>query len=209
MYRHFLSSLRNEAPVYFQEYVSNWIKSFPESKDQDSALRNLKEMLSDLSDKYEDFQEDFTTFLREESSKDRTKQFWCQFVFQDCYAYVCLYMAIRSGNWDLRMGAIKSMAALFTAFDRPKYQKLIPQHIVDLLTIPEVLSHLKKGEFTVSIRGRAGHSVGIDEAHEMCINKDCKEYITRPSADNINCTGMLLPVRAKAIKKYGKTSVFR
>ena len=203
MYRHFLS-LHNEAPAYFQEYVSNWIKSFPESKDQDSALRNLMEMLSVLSDKYEDFQEDFTTFLREESSKDRTKQFWCQFVFQDCYAYVCLYMAIRSGNWDLRMGAIKSMAALFTAFDRPKYQKLIPQHIVDLLTIPEVLSHLKKGGFTVSIRGRAGHSVGIDEAHEMCINKDCKEYITRPSADYINRTAKFLPVRAQAMKNMEK-----
>ena len=160
-------------------------------------------MLSDLSDKYmyKDFQEDFTTFLREESRKDKTKQFWCQFVFQDCYAYVCLYMAIRSGNWDLRMGAIKSMAALFTAFDRPHYQKLIPQHIVGLLTIPEeVLSHLKKGGFTMSIRGRAGHSVGIDEAHEMCINRDCKEYITRPSADFINRTAMFLPVRAKAIK---------
>ena len=101
-------------------------------------------------------------------------------------------------------GAIKSMAALFTAFDRPKYQKLIPQHIVDLLTIPEVLSHLKKGEFTVSIRGRAGHSVGIDEAHEMCINKDCKEYITRPSADYINRTAIFLPVRAKAIKNMEK-----
>ena len=66
-------------------------------------------------------------------------------------------MAIRSGNWDLRMGAIKSMAALFTAFDRPKYQKLIAQHIVDLLTISEeVSSHLKKGGFTVSIGGRTG-----------------------------------------------------
>ncbi len=38
MYRHFLSFLGNEAPAYFQEYVSNWIKSYPESKDQDSAL---------------------------------------------------------------------------------------------------------------------------------------------------------------------------
>ena len=96
------------------------------------------------------------------------------------------------------------MHALFTAFDRPKYQKLIPQHTVDLLTIPEVLSHLKKGGFTVSIRGRAGHSVGTDEAHEMCINKDCKEYITRTSADYINRTAMFLQVRAKAIKNMEK-----
>lgn len=56
----------------------------------------------------------------------------------------------------------------------------------------------------MSIRGRAGHSVGIDEAHEMCINRDCKEYITRPSADYINRTAMFLPVRAKAIKNIEK-----
>ena len=63
MYRHFLSTfLHSEAPAYFQEYVSDWIKSFPESKDQVNTLRNLKGMLSDLSDKYKVFQEDFTTF---------------------------------------------------------------------------------------------------------------------------------------------------
>ena len=206
MYRHFLSGfLSTEAPGYFQEYVSDWIKSFPESMDQESAHRNLKEMLCDLSDKYKDFQEDFMEYVDEESSKDKTKKFWSQFVFEDCYAYVSLFLAIRSGRWDLRNGAIKSMAALFTAFDRPKYQKLIPQHTVDMLTIPEeVLANLKRGGFTVSIRGRPCHSVGVDEAHEMCINRECKEYITRPSADYINRTAIFLPVRAKAIKNVEK-----
>ena len=158
-------------------------------------------MLDDQSEKYKDFQEDFMKFVDDQSEKNETKKFWSQFVFQDCFAYVSLYLAIRSGRWDLRMAAIKSMAALFTAFDRPHYQKLIPQHIVDMLTIPEeILSHLSKGGFTVSIRGRPCHSVGIDEAHEMGINKECKEYITRPSADYINRTAMFLPVRAKAMK---------
>ena len=56
----------------------------------------------------------------------------------------------------------------------------------------------------MSIRGRAGHSVGIDEAHEICINKECKECITRPSADYINYTPMFLPIRAKAMKNIEK-----
>ena len=115
---------------------------------------------------------------------------------------------MHSGQWDLRMAAIKSMAVLFTAFDRPNYQKLIPQHIVDLLTIPnDLLSQLGHGGFTVSIRGRSCHSVGIDEAHEMCVNKYCKEYITRPSADYINCMATFLLVRAKAIKNL-ETQLF-
>ena len=93
------------------------------------------------------------------------------------------------------------MAALFTAFDRPNYQKLIPQHIVDVLALPhEILSQLTQGGFTLSIRGRRGHNVGIDEAHEMCINKECKEFITRPSADYIQHTAKFLPIRAKAMK---------
>ena len=82
---------------------------------------------------------------------------------------------MRSGKWDLRVAAIKTIAALYTAFDRPNYQKLIPQHIIDMLTIPDtILSHLRNGGFTVSIRGRPCHSVAIDKAHEMCINKECK-----------------------------------
>ena len=97
------------------------------------------------------------------------------------------------------------MAALFTAFDRQKYQKLIPQHLHDMLTIPkEILTHLKSGGFTVSLTGKPCHSIGVDEAHEMCINKDCKEFITRPSADNINRLALYLPIRAEAMKNFEK-----
>ena len=85
-------------------------------------------MLDDLSEKYDNFQQEFRKFMNTNASLNKTWQFWAQFVFQDCFAYVTLHLAIRSGKWDLRMAAIKSMAALFTAFDRPNYQKLIPQY---------------------------------------------------------------------------------
>ncbi len=80
---------------------------------------------------------------------------------------------MRSGKWDLQMAAIYKIdgGPLFTAFDRPKYSKLIPLHIKQMLSVPaDILSHLKESRFTVSILGRACYSVGIDEAHEMCIN---------------------------------------
>ena len=92
-------------------------------------------------------------------------------------------------------GSYQTEAALLTAFDRPNYQKLIPQHVVDMLTIPkEVLSNLQQGRFTVSILGRPCHSIAIDEAHEMCINQECKEFVTRPSADYINRIVLFLPL---------------
>ena len=151
------------------------------------------QLLEDVSDSYTDFHSDFVKFFTNQILK-----FWSQY---DCFAYVALHLAIRSSKWDLRIAAIKSMAAVFIAYDRFNYQKLIAQHINDLLTMPqEIIEQLHRGGFTVSILGSPGHSVGIDEAHEMCVNKDCKEFITRSSGDYINCVARFLPVRAKAMK---------
>ena len=52
----------------------------------------------------------------------------------------------------------------------------------------------------MSILGRTCHCVGVDEAHEMWVNKECKEYIMRPSGENMNLTALFLPVRVTAIK---------
>ena len=104
---------------------------------------------------------------------NKTWCFWKRFVFEDGIAYILLYAAMRSANWDLRILAIKKMAALFAASDRPHYSKLIPQHIADLLSVPkELASSLNRGGFVVSLQGRTCECVGIDEAHEMCINRE-------------------------------------
>ena len=67
------------------------------------------------------------------------------------------------------------MASLFTAFDHQTYQKLISNHIADLLDLPDsIMLMLSQGAFVVNITGREWHSVTIDEAHEMLINKQCK-----------------------------------
>ena len=176
---------------------SQMIDNFPRSELQQSALRNLNEMLGEISDIMTRNLCDFSTFIDSEAQQNSSLQFWCRFLFQDCLAYIALY---RSGNWDLRVAALKQMAAPFTAFDRPEYSKLIPHHLVEMLTIPrDVLTHLKQGGFTVSILGRPCHSIGIDESHEMYINKECKEFITRPSADYINRIATFLPIRTTAI----------
>ena len=92
------------------------------------------------------------------------------------------------------------MAALFFAFNRPHYQKLIVQHLSDLLVMPkEILEHLQSGKFVASLSGRPGHSVATDEAHEMKINKDLKSAIVRTSTENMNRLSLHLGHRAKMI----------
>lgn len=103
-------------------------------------------------------------------------------------AYVGLFLSIRSRDWQLRMASMKLiMAPMFTAFDHQMYQKPISDHISDTLIIPEaVLVMFQQGAFMVNISGRPWHSIGIDEAHEMCINKQCKIAILKLTEDYIN-----------------------
>ena len=116
------------------------------------------------------------------SNADPNWKFWIQFVFQDALAYIGLYLAIRSGNWLLRLASIKLMIPIFSAFDHQTYRKVIAQHLADVHSLPEeVLSTFCKGGFVVSLSGRPWHTVALDEAHEMKINRECKTSIVRPS----------------------------
>ena len=97
------------------------------------------------------------------------------------------------------------MVPVFTAFDHSTYQKVISEHIADIQTMPKtVLAMLQQGAFVVSISGREWHSVSIDEAHEMLINKGCKTALTNPTPDTINRCAKYLPYRAKAIENFQK-----
>ena len=124
----------------------------------------------------------FTHFMEDLSQKYETVRFWYQYVSIDCFAYRGLFLSVRYQNWELHNGSLKVMAAVFSAFDRPIYQEIIPQHLKDLLTMPSsVLHHLQKGSFSVRLSPSEWHGVALDECHEICINKDAKLAVVHPN----------------------------
>ena len=92
------------------------------------------------------------------------------------------------------------MIPVFTAFDRPTYCKVLPQHLADCLLLPaHILEDLKQGGFSVSITGRPWHSVGLDEAHEMLINKDCKQLVVHPTKEFVNRQSLYFAFRSAVL----------
>ena len=122
-------------------------------------------------------------------------------MFKDSLAYVSLFLAICGGDWDLRLVSLKLIAPTFSAFDHLTYRKLIAANVKSLP--PQLLNFFKKGEFVVSITGRAWHSVDIDEAHEMMINRAYKTSVVRPS----KASSCYIPYRTKCLENL-KEQIF-
>ena len=142
----------------------------------------------------------FTSFMDDLSRKQSTIQFWYQFLMKDSLAYIGLYIAIRYRMWNLRVGSLKLMAPIFQAFDRPIYQRLLPRHLQDITRLPDpILRHLQAGGFSVRLTATNWHAVALDECHEMCINKDAKLAIVRPSPQHMEHLSNYLPFRAKCL----------
>ncbi len=133
---------------------------------------------------------------------DYTWRFWIQFVFEDAMAYIGLFLAIRSGNWNLRMASMKKMASIFTAFDHQTYQRIISRHIADLIEMPTtILAMYQQGAFVVSVNGTPWHSVAIDESHEMLIYRSA---VVRPTKDHINRVAQFITYSTTALDNFRK-----
>ena len=137
----------------------------------------------------------FMHFMQQRSAEP-TPKLWVNFL-QDVGTYVKFWLSLRCSNWDVRVGCVKEMAALFHAFNRPNYSELTLLHLADLWQLPEpVASHFKDGAFTASVKGVPTHDQGLDEAHETIVNRKTKEAIKRADPSYIEENAHYLPYRA-------------
>ena len=147
-------------------------------------------------------QKEFREYCKIMSEKHNTFKFWNQFLEKDCFCYISLWIAIRSGNWDLRLASLKEMIPLFHAFDRLNYAHLIPLHLNMLNGLPNyIIKDFKDGAFVFSTNGTPFSCVAFDEAHEMKINKDCKIPLSRslPQSNTMDNLAATIQYRGQLI----------
>ncbi len=203
-YRHFLQEFSSSCKEDYNDLLSSACARITECDKnchQQDSNDPLKAFLDRFDSENPEFFERFSEWLAFRASADSNWKFWVNFVFRDAFSYFSLFYSIRNGIWDLRLYAIKQIGPLFAAFDRPHYQKLIPCHLHEVLLMPqEIVAHFEKGAFVCNVSGNSFHSVALDEAHEMLVNKDLKTTVVRPTKEYIDRIIHYYPVRAQALK---------
>ena len=132
----------------------------------DSQLPKFNSVVDSQFDKLQVYisQDNFMIFMTNLAMKQETIKLWFQFLTNDCLAYFGLYVAIRHQNWQLRTASLKLMAAVFEALDKPTYQKLIPQHLKDIASMPNnVLQHLQAGRFNARLSTNMWHGNRLEK----------------------------------------------
>ena len=135
-------------------------------------------------------------FLKENCTQ-HTSLLWTNLLLRDLASYIRLWLAVRTGDWLLRCASVKGMSPLFAALDRRNYAEVSAVHLADIWQYPQpLLDHFKRGAFAVSMRGTAGRSQAMDEAHETVINRKTKAVLNRADANYIETNAHYLPFRA-------------
>ena len=70
-FRYFLSSFMSGHSSFYPQLTTMWLESVPESPDQQSASRNLKQFLNAVSEKFPNFSESFISFMDKMQTKTK------------------------------------------------------------------------------------------------------------------------------------------
>ena len=107
----------------FMKEVSSKMKSRKSVQEtRETYIDAFESVTSTLDGLCDEFVQFCSTFCRESDNF----RFLHQYIHKDCMAYISLYLAGRSGNWELRNYALKSMMPMFHVVNSDFYYKLLP-----------------------------------------------------------------------------------
>ena len=167
---------------------------------EDNSWLETTKRINELADNLNGFENEFWNFTEEMCKANKTWKFWHNFVHVDCFAHIGFYLAIRSGNWNLRNYCLQLLAPVFHVIPSTFYYKLIPRHMADLKIFPtSIINHFQNGAFVMNFQGNNWNSVGLDEGHEMGINKEVKSALNTFTPQAMSRIIYYLPYRAKML----------
>ena len=123
-----------------------------------------------------------------DNSEDATFKYYTQMVTLFGPLQQMYHDAIRYGNGMVREASWMIMQPLFAQSNKRNYHTEAMVHIVNFLALwPLATRELLKKNCSISLNGRVGHNLALDEWVESCIVQPMKNYSTgkfKPQRNN-------------------------
>ncbi|CAN0247744.1 unnamed protein product, partial [Scytosiphon promiscuus] len=103
--------------------------------------------------------------LRAEDHK--TFALWKQFLLHDYPAYMTFRTALRTGNFMLRLDALRRIGPIFYITGKDRYQFLVADHLAEMSRLSESDLKVVSELFSVSLGPDACARLGLDERQEV------------------------------------------
>ncbi|CAC5411991.1 unnamed protein product [Mytilus coruscus] len=134
----------------FRFQIETVIKYFHFNHEQNDHFIHIKRVSDILSDDtlsplekiqkemqfFQNFSVEYEELLGQLCEENENWRFWNTFLSKHCFTYIAYFLAIRSGNWELRNFCIKEVTKITQITESKYYARLLPYHIVDLKNFP-------------------------------------------------------------------------
>ena len=120
------------------EYLNLLQQKEINSSDVKRKLQLLENYVEELSGK-------FSSFFQELCSLNKTWAFWHNFIHVDVFIYIKYFLALHTGDWNLRNFCMKHISKLAQVAHSRFYSRLLPQNLADITRFPEfIIDHFRE-----------------------------------------------------------------
>ena len=71
-------------------------------------------------------------WIKAQAEEHQTFKLWAQFLLEDYPAYLALRTGLRTGDFKLRLAALRRIAPVFCGYGKDRYQWLVSVHLADM-----------------------------------------------------------------------------
>ncbi|CAN0190770.1 unnamed protein product, partial [Ectocarpus sp. 4 AP-2014] len=106
-------------------------------------------------------------WIKKRAAEPKTFALWEHFLLRDFPAYVTFRTALRTGDFMLRLDALRRIAPIFYITGKDRYQFLVMDHLAEMSRTSESDLKVMSELFSVSLSKDACTRLGLDERQEV------------------------------------------
>ena len=106
-------------------------------------------------------------WINVQAEEHQTFKLWAQFLLEDYPAYLALSIGLSTGDFKLRLAALRRIAPVCCGYGKDWYQWLVSVHLADMTKMTDDDFKALPSLFSTSLGGDAFARFGLDEKQKV------------------------------------------